>query len=132
MRAGGARVIWIVAVVLLSLPVLFLTGFFHLNAVVDLIDAGWRRLRPRPPRPSLPPVQKIAADLRRISLHIDALDASDMPAKAERLLAAALAYDGVLVSACRTFELPAPDGPPLHSIDRLQTEAALAQEGLVW
>jgi hypothetical protein len=77
-------------------------------------------------------VQKLAADLTRLAAHFEQVDESDAPAKAFRLKAAALAYDGVLLDAARTLQVPAPERPPLQSIERLQTEAALAQQGLVW
>ncbi|MDQ1585166.1 MAG: hypothetical protein QOH80_531 [Actinomycetota bacterium] len=132
MRQEVSLVIWVLIVVLPVVPVLILKSLCDGTRMVDLIDAAWRWLRPRPVKASLQPVQQIAADLHRLSQHLEAIDASNPPSKNERLLAAALAYDGVLVDACRTFELPAPEGPPLHPLDRLQTEAALAQEGLVW
>jgi hypothetical protein len=78
------------------------------------------------------PVQKLAADLTRLARYFEQVDGSDAPAKAFRLRAAALAYDGVLIDAARTLQVPAPDRPPLQSIERLQTEAALAQCGLIW
>ena len=102
-------------------------------SVRDRVDTGWRRLRRQPElRPTGIPVQKLAADLRRLAAHFEQVDGSDAPAKAFRLRAAALAYDGVLLDAARTLQVPAPERPPLQSIERLQTEAALAQQGLVW
>jgi hypothetical protein len=50
----------------------------------------------------------------------------------ERLAAASLAYDWVLLSACRTLEVPLPQMPPLRTVERLETEAALAARGLDW
>ena len=102
-------------------------------SVRDRVDTGWRRLRRQPAlRPTGIPVQKLAADLSRLAAHFERVDGSDEPAKAFRLRAVALAYDGVLLDAARTLQVPAPERPPLQSIDRLQTEAALAQCGLVW
>jgi hypothetical protein len=93
----------------------------------------WRRLRGRPePQPTGTPVDRLAADLSRLSAQFVQIDTSDAPSKAFRLRAVALAYDGVLLDAARTLQVPAPDEPPLQSIDRLQTEAALAQQGLIW
>jgi hypothetical protein len=124
---------WLLGAIFLVTPALIFLGIIDVSRLADLIDAAWRRLRPPPPpQPVVPPIQRIAADLRRLSEHIAAVDSSDQPAKAERLLAAALAYDGVLLDACRTFEVPAPPGLPLQSLDRLQTEAVLAQHGLEW
>ena len=101
--------------------------------VRERLEARWRRLLGRPAlRPTGIPVQKLAADLTRLAAHFEQVDESDAPAKAFRLKAAALAYDGVLLDAARTLQVPAPERPPLQSIERLQTEAALAQSGLVW
>ena len=93
----------------------------------------WRRLRGRrAPVASEVPVQQLAADLRRLSAHFEQVDRSDAPAKAFRLRAVSLAYDDVLLVAARTLDVPAPERPPLASIERLQTEAALAQHGFDW
>ena len=56
----------------------------------------------------------------------------DQPAKMARLTAAALAYDWVLLSAARTLDVPAPEHAPLRPLERLETEAALAAQGLDW
>jgi hypothetical protein len=102
-------------------------------SVRDRVDTGLRRLRRQPElRPTGMPVQKLAADLTRLAAYFEQVDGSDAPAKAFRLRAAALAYDGVLLDAARTLQVPAPERPPLQPIERLQTEAALAQQGLVW
>ena len=125
--------VWVLLTLLLVGPVLMITGVLEFSRILDWIDAGWRWVRrSKPPEPTGIPVQKLAADLRRISAHLEQVDRTDPPAKAFRLRAATLAYDGVLLSAARTLEVPAPDKPPLESIERLQTEAALAQHGLVW
>jgi len=125
--------VWVLLAMLLVGPVLMMKGVIELSRILDWIDEGWRRVRrQQPPRATGVPVQKLAADLRRISEHLEQVDRTDPPAKAFRLRAATLAYDGVLLSAARTLEVPAPDKPPLESIERLETEAALAQHGLVW
>jgi len=123
---------WVFVALLLVVPVLLIKAAADLGSGLDRLDAGWRRLHRREPEPAGQPVQKIAADLHRLSQHLEHVDRSDLPAKAFRLRAATLAYDGVLLDAARTLEVPAPDEVPMHSLDRLQTEAALAQQGLVW
>ena len=90
-----------------------------------------RRLR-RSPCPDHQPVEELAADLRRLAAEIDAVFAQDQPAKHHRLRAATLAYDWVLLSACRTLEVPDPGPAPLDPISRLSTEAELATRGLQW
>ena len=83
-------------------------------------------------RPQGPPIERIGADLHRLSAEISRIESSDQPAKAARMRAVALAYDDVLVLACRTLDLEAPARPPLAPLERLEAEAALAREGLVW
>ena len=125
--------VWVMFALLLVVPVLMIKGFVELSGVIDAVGAGWRRLRGRPPpRPADISVQQLAADLRRLADHLEQVDRSDAPAKMARLRAAALAYDDLLLSAARALEVPAPERPPLESIERLETEAALAQQGLVW
>lgn len=50
----------------------------------------------------------------------------------QRLTAAALAYDYVLLSACRTLDVPQPQRLPLDPLERLVTEAELTRRGLTW
>lgn len=126
--------IWVVLVAMTMAPVAVMWVIFNVGRVGDAIESAWRRLRKREPEPELAPipVQKIVSDLRRLNAFLDELDRSDAPARAERLKAAVLAYDDVLLIACRTLDVPAPERGPLDSVERLQTEAALAQHGLVW
>jgi hypothetical protein len=104
----------------------------HLERLGAVVVAGWRRVRRKPPESTTVPVEQLAADLRRLAAHLEATYNTDQPAKMQRVTAAALAYDWVLLSACRTLEVPEPPMPPLDPVDRLTTEAALAQEGLAW
>jgi hypothetical protein len=90
-----------------------------------------RRLR-RARRSDVLSVERLAADLHRLAVHLDTLERSDEMHRVARLRAASLAYDDVLLSACRTLQVDVPDRTPLHPVERLQTEAALAQRGLVW
>jgi hypothetical protein len=91
-----------------------------------------RRRLGRGPRPDHLPVEELAADLRRLAAEIDAVFRADEPAKHHRLRAATLAYDWVLLAACRTLDVPQPGPAPLDPLDRLSTEAALATRGLQW
>ena len=59
------------------------------------------------------------------------VDLGDSPDKVERMRGVSLAYDRVLVAACRSLELPEPCAP-MAAIDRLETEANLALHGLDW
>ena len=104
----------------------------HLERTMTWLAEWWRRVRRIPPEPVTVPVEQIAADLRRLADLLERTYSSDQPAKMARLTAAALAYDYVLLSACRTLELPEPSALPLGAVERLQTEAELARRGLSW
>ena len=128
-------IIWKVLVVM-ALPALLLWPLLNPAAFLDAVSNGWGWLRRRFRREATPiadsTVEQIASDLRRLDAYLDELEHSDLPARAARLQATSLAYDDVLLIACRTLEVPAPDRAPLGPIARLETEAALAQRGLVW
>jgi hypothetical protein len=104
----------------------------HLDRVGGLLGRAWRRLRPRPPQPETTSVEQLAADLRRLSALLERTYDTEQPAKMARLTAASLAYDHVLVSACRTLQIDVPHRPPLPAVARLETEAELARQGLQW
>lgn len=104
----------------------------HLDWAGRVLVRLWERIHPRPPRPSTVSVEQLARDLRRLASLLEQTYATEQPSKMERLTAAALAYDWVLLSACRTLEVPAPSMPPLDAFSRLETEAALARRGLDW
>lgn len=125
--------IWLQFALVTLAPVALLWVYFNLSLIVDAITSAWRWLRRRKTPDVAPfPVQKIAADLHRLNAYLEQLEQSDAPARAARLKAAVLAYDDVLLLACRTLEIPAPECTPMAPIARLETEAALAQRGLVW
>jgi hypothetical protein len=122
---------WVAVGALLPLGTTML--LVHLPAVLDRGEGLRDRLRPRRlPRADVEPVERIAADLHRLALHFDTIERSHEMHRAARLRAVSLAYDYVLLSACRTLEVEAPVSTPLRPVERLQTEAALAQHGLVW
>jgi hypothetical protein len=104
----------------------------HLDWLGRLAAAVWHRVRPPRPQTEHLSVEQLAADLRRLAAHLEQVRSIDQPAKMERLTAAALAYDWVLLSACRTLEVPSPEHAPLDPLERLETEAALAAQGLDW
>ena len=126
---------WVVVVVLAAAVLGAAWLFGHLDRTSHVVVLAWHRLRPPVPQPTTVPVEQLAADLRRLADYLEAVYETDQPAKMERVTAAALAYDRVLLSACRTLEVPAPATtpvPPLDPIDRLTVEAALARHGLTW
>ena len=79
-----------------------------------------------------PPLERLSADLTRLGADLDRIERSDLPAKAARLRASGLAYDLVLVDACRALEVPLPGEPPLRPGERLVAELELARAGLRW
>jgi hypothetical protein len=105
--------------------------------VVDGLPS-WELPRRRRAAASGPPVERLAADLRRLARHLDVEARSDHPAKAFRLQAASNAYDETLLLAARALQVPAQGRPdqlrhgPLTPAERLQTEAELAMAGLSW
>lgn len=81
----------------------------------------------------LPPIERISADLHRLSITMDqTATAYRLPGRIERMQAASLAYDETLRLACRAVGAPEPDHAPLGSLERLETEASLAQQGMRW
>ena len=104
----------------------------HLDAFGRLCATVWERLHPRRPRSDTVCIEQLSRDLRRLAADIERVYCQDQPAKMARLTAVSLAYDWVLLAAARTLEVPAPAQAPLDSVERLQTEAALAACGLEW
>lgn len=98
-------------------------------------SSAWRRRHPNwPALPDTRPIEQLSADLRRLQAACEAIERGDPPMKAARLRAAAMAYDEVLLQACRVLEVDvAPEQRrPLRPLERLQTEAELARAGLRW
>lgn len=123
----------VAAVVGLLAVVLSTAGLLgHLGRPLAAIGDAWYRLRPRPPRPETVSVEQLVADLRRLATLLEQTYVTEQPAKMERLRAASLAYDYVLLAACRTLEIPSSQTAPLKAFERLETEAALARSGLDW
>jgi hypothetical protein len=122
---------WVVVAAMLPLGVTLL--IVHVAALTDRARGLLDRVQPqRRQRSQVQPVERLAADLHRLAVNIDTIERSQEMHRVARLRAACLAYDYVLLSACRTLEVDVPERTPLHPVERLQTEAALAQAGLVW
>lgn len=98
---------------------------------------GWLASWPGPRRQADPVaptrgLPRLVDDLRRLEREYLRVEHSDMPARAARLRAINLAYDDTLRACCHELGLPEPGERPLSGVVRLQTEAELAQHGLVW
>ncbi|WP_270888528.1 hypothetical protein [Pedococcus sp. 5OH_020] len=96
---------------------------------------GWARVRleARRPRPEpLPPVL-LALELSRLADHIRRVEESNLPRKAERLMAARLAYDHALRDYCRAVDIPVPTAiRGLSREQRFHMESALIGAGHEW
>ncbi|MEV6910466.1 hypothetical protein [Amycolatopsis sp. NPDC051071] len=91
----------------------------------------WWRRRREPEVPAGPPIEKLAADLRRVHRLL-----ADLPsgASAVRRYGTRQAYDALLVQACREVEVEhrldtLPEGFD-RGIERLRVEESLAERGL--
>lgn len=120
-------------VLLLALVVIAPTLLFWvLLRVPRLVDGiGARIRRRRGPEPATPPIERLAADLRRVHRTI-----AEYPpgTPAVRRRAAREAYDALLVQACAAVEVPQrldalPEGMD-REVERLRVEDALRTAGL--
>jgi hypothetical protein len=132
--AGISRVAGIV-VLMLSPTLLAGTALYAPRAV----RAVWRRLSDwradATPQPTNPPVEEIAADLRRLLWHHDAVERStDVAKRAWRLLALEGAITDCATQAARALDVPYPDALTRGGFDKPQLcrlLRALAIAGLV-
>jgi hypothetical protein len=116
------------------LPVAVIWALLHLERVGELIVAALRRCRLLPPEPqeiTQPPVERLAADLRRLSAAALEVPRGTSHARRKGLL---IAYDDTLVAACRALDVPQsltalPAGLD-RDLERLRVEAALESAGL--
>ena len=93
--------------------------------------AAWRDSR-RPHPVPLPPVL-LALELSRLAAHVRFVEESDLPNKAERLMAARLAYDHALRDYCRAVDIPVPRAiRGLSREQRFHMESALIGAGHEW
>ena len=116
------------------LPVLVVWAMMHFDRFGDWTVAVLRRCRLlRPPRTEIlaPPVEQIAADLRRLAAAVRDLPRGTSRARQRGLL---MAYDDVLVAATRALGVPhALDTLPPgldRDIERARVEGALEAAGL--
>lgn len=89
----------------------------------------WHRERPAPAQRSL---QTLTCDLARLQREFARIHREQPLAMARRLEAVTLAYDTTLAACCTALDLEPPPTRPFDDVERLQTEAALAQHGLRW
>jgi hypothetical protein len=129
----GAEIVNIAELIALCLaPAVTLWALLHLDRVGPFVVRCWRKIRPAKETPSGPPLERIAADIRRIGANIEALPPRAPVVKRKAVI---LAYDDALGAACRALGIEdslagLPFGPTRDAI-RLRIEAELACAGLV-
>ncbi|GAB3507442.1 hypothetical protein [Amycolatopsis cihanbeyliensis] len=105
-------------------------GFWLLPKLARLLGRAGRRGR-RPTEPDLPPIERLAADLRRVHRSLRTLHSG---APALRRRATSQAYDALLVQACRAVEVPHRLDGELDGVEReaerLRVEEELRRAGL--
>lgn len=117
-------------------PVVIVGALVHLTALRGLLGAVGRRV-PRParaPEPAGPPIQELAATLRRLQPLAHDPQPGVRMAKYRGIVAA---YDGRLVDAARVLEVPTslaelPEGGFDREAERLRLEHSLTRAGLCW
>jgi hypothetical protein len=105
-----------------------------LGAIAVWGDTVRMRLRRRGPTPSIPPLEEVAADLRRLRADVIRLEGASeaTPHRRARLMAVRSAYQDSLLIACRALEVPVRRAElsrtPAAEVHRLET--ALRDRGL--
>lgn len=118
------------------IPVGVMAALIHASELNERAVALGRRLhllRPAAPPPTGPPLEKLAADLRRLRAEVRHPRPGIAMARQRGIVSA---YDGVLVSTARALNVPTtladlPDGID-HEAERLRLELALEEAGLSW
>ena len=115
------------------IPVAVIWTLMHAGRLCERAASAARRLRPRRPEAAGPPVERLAADLRRLSAACRELPRGTSHARYRGMLAA---YDDVLCSACRALDIEQSLGslPPGldRDLERLRVEGALESAGLLF
>jgi hypothetical protein len=106
--------------------------FWLLLRLPRTVDAAGARLRERRgPQPDHPPIERLAADLRRVNRTMKEFPPGT---PAVRRLATRQAYDALLVQACRAVDVPHRLDALAEGLDReverLRIEEALSDAGV--
>lgn len=118
------------------IPVGVIAALIHAGELYERAVALGRRLhllRPAAPPPTGPPLEKLAADLRRLRAEVRHPRPGIAMARQRGIVSA---YDGVLVSTARVLGVATtlgelPEGLD-HEAERLRVEDALEKAGLAW
>jgi hypothetical protein len=105
-------------------------AFYGVRRAVEWFSRPRRRRgAPSPP----PDLARLTTRLRRLDEEFRRVERDrELPGRSMRLRTVHLAYDDTLCACCDAAGLPSPGTPPLPANVRLQTEAALAQRGVLW
>jgi hypothetical protein len=117
-------------------PVTAFAVLIHRERICEVSVALGRRVRvvpPPPAPPAGPPLEKLAADLRRLRPEARSPRPGVPMARQKGIVAA---YDGVLVATARALDVPTsltdlPEGIDREA-ERLRVEDALEAAGLSW
>jgi hypothetical protein len=124
-----------IVLLMLSPALLFGAARYAPSGVQAVRRLADRRRAGRDPQPSSPPIERIAADLRRLLWQHDMFArSSDMQMRALRLWVLEAAISDRATEAARALEVPYPDRPADAGFDQRQLRRllrALAAEGLV-
>jgi hypothetical protein len=122
-------------VLIVSTPTLLGAALVYAPKWCGAIADYWERKRPQPPQPLGPPIEQLAADLRRLlRLHESLTVSAHLAMRAHRLWAVEAAIGMRAIEAARALEIPhrEPDVPgALTRHELLQLLTALSSAGLV-
>lgn len=100
-------------------------------AVIGARRAHRRWLLTRAPLPAALPIERLAADLRRLHDQLDAVEnAVGVPAKNLRCVAVRAAYLDLLGAACQQLQVRPPAGRPVPRTEIYRVESELRRAGL--
>jgi hypothetical protein len=112
----------VLVVVLMPVAVYALIGGLHAARWIDE-----KRRKAPPPMP----VDRLAANLRRLRAELDETETSaELTAKRFHMRSVRGAYLDTLTEACRRLDVAPPPGDQASQADIYRTEAALAERGL--
>jgi hypothetical protein len=115
------------------LPSLVIWSALQVPRACRIVQQVHRRLSPSPPSPAGVPIERLAADLRRLRQLLEDYGRGSPAVPVVRRRATQLAYEDLLAAACAALEVPhrlAGTTGIEHDAEVLRVEAALADAGL--